>query len=116
VTWKLAAPIANEVLVADGTELTMLGGLGATKVSTNTIVRVNPTTGTSQAAGTLGEAVHDSAGVRVGNNILVIGGGGPSENGTPDAQLVTPDGHTAIVGKMPQPRSDHVAAAVGGKV
>jgi Kelch motif len=115
-TWKLAAPIANEVLVSDGSQLTLLGGLDATKLSTSAIVRVNPTTGASQPVGSLTEAVHDSAGVRIGNNVLVLGGGGPSENGTADAQLVSPDGHTTVVGKMPQPRSDHVAAAVGGKV
>lgn len=115
-TWKLAAPIANEVLVSDGSRITVLGGLDATKFSTNAIVRITPTTGVSQGAGTLVEAVHDSAGVTVGSNILVIGGGGPSENGTADAQLVSPDGHASVVGKMPQPRSDHVAAAVGGKV
>ena len=114
--WKLAAPIANEVLATDGTQLTILGGLDATKLSTNAVVRVNPTTGASQPAGTLAEAVHDAAGVRIGTNTLVIGGGGPSENGSADAQIVSPDGHTAIVGKMPQPRSDHVAAAVGGKI
>jgi N-acetylneuraminic acid mutarotase len=114
--WKLAAPIANEVLVTDRSQLTVLGGLDATKLSTNAIVRVNPATGANQSAGTLTEAVHDSAGVRVGNNILVIGGGGPSENGTADVQLVTPDGRVSVVGKMPQPRSDHVAATVGGKV
>ena len=104
------------MLVAGGSELTILGGLDATKLSTNAIVRANTATGANQSAGTLSEAVHDSAGVRVGNNILVIGGGGPSENGTADVQLVSPDGQTSVVGKMPQPRSDHVAATVGGKV
>ena len=104
------------MLVSDGTQLTVLGGLDATKLSTTAIVRVSPTTGESQGAGTLAEAVHDSAGVRVGSNVLVIGGGGPSENGSADAQRVTADGHASIVGKMPQPRSDHVAAAVGGKI
>ena len=113
--WSLAAPIANEVLVGDASGFTMLGGLDATKLSTNAIVRVEATTATSKPAGSLAEAVHDSAGVRLGNNILVLGGGGPSESGTADSQLVTTGGRTSVVGRMPQPRSDQVAAFVGGK-
>jgi hypothetical protein len=103
-SWQLPAPIANEVLITDGSHLTVLGGLDATKLSTKSIVRLNPTSGTTLATGALSEAVHDSAGVRIGNNILVLGGGGPSENGTADAQLVGPDGHASVVGKMPKPR------------
>src|SRR5712692_3582557 len=56
-SWQLAAPIANEVLVSDGRQLTILGGLDATKLSTRSVVRVDPGTGTSQAAGSLSEAV-----------------------------------------------------------
>jgi N-acetylneuraminic acid mutarotase len=115
-SWKLSAPIANEVLFSDGSHVTILGGLDSTKFSTSAVVRVNPTTGASQPVGALAQAVHDSAGVIAGNAILVIGGGGPSENGSAAVQRVDTTGHTTIVGQMPQPRSDHVAAAVGGKI
>jgi N-acetylneuraminic acid mutarotase len=59
--------------------------------------------------------VHDAAGARVGDKVLVFGGGGPSENGTPDVQSVPASGTATIVGKLPQSRSDHVAATVGAK-
>ena len=90
--------------------------LSREQAPTAAVVRVNLTTGASSAAGSLREAVHDSSGVRLGSSTLVIGGGGPSENGTADAQLVASSGTSTVAGKMPEPRSDHVAAAVGGKI
>jgi N-acetylneuraminic acid mutarotase len=115
--WKLAAPVAREVVVTDGQKLTVVGGLDATKFSTAAIVRVDPTTGASQPAGTLGEAVHDAAGVQLGNRILVFGGGGPSENGTPDVQSLSANAATTtVIGKLPHSRSDHVAVTVGATV
>jgi N-acetylneuraminic acid mutarotase len=103
------------VVVTNGRELVVLGGLDATKFSTAAVVRVDVTTGTSRPAGTLAEAVHDAAGVRLGNALLVLGGGGPSENGTADVQSIPAIGATTVVGKLPQPRSDHVAVTVDGK-
>ena len=106
-------PVAREVVVASGKEFTIVGGLDATKFSTASVVTVDPATGTSRGAGTLAEAVHDAAGVRAGARILVFGGGGPSENGTADVQAVPTTGATTVIGTMPAPRSDHVAARVG---
>jgi N-acetylneuraminic acid mutarotase len=94
----------------------VLGGLDATKFSTAAVARVDTTTGTSQPAATLTEAVHDTAAARLGDTVLVLGGGGPSENGTADVQSVPANGATTVLGTLPQPRSDHVAAAVHGKV
>jgi Kelch motif len=111
--WTLPAPVAREVVVASGKEFTVVGGLDATKFSTASIVTVDPATGTSRSGGTLAEAVHDAAGVRAGDRILVFGGGGPSENGTADVQVVPAGGPTAVIGTLPGPRSDHVAARVG---
>jgi N-acetylneuraminic acid mutarotase len=113
--WALPAPVAREVVVTSGRELIVLGGLDATKFSTAAVVRVDTTTGASQSGGTLAEAVHDAAGVRLGDAILVFGGGGPSENGTSDVQSVPTNGATTVLGKLPQPRSDHVAVAIAGK-
>ncbi len=113
--WRLPAPVAREVVVTNGRELVVLGGLDATKFSTAAVVRVDASTGTSRPAGTLAEAVHDAAGARLGNAVLVLGGGGPSENGTADVQTIPANGATTVVGELPQPRSDHVAVTVGGK-
>ena len=101
--------------MTNGRELVVLGGLDATKFSTAAVVRVDASTGTSRPAGTLAEAVHDAAGARLGNAVLVLGGGGPSENGTADVQTIPANGATTVVGELPQPRSDHVAVTVGGK-
>lgn len=111
-TWRLPAPVAREVVVAAGKEFTVVGGLDATKFSTASVVTVDPATGTSHAAGTLAEGVHDAAGVSIGNRILVFGGGGPSENGTADVQAVPSTGAATVIGKLPAPRSDHVAVQV----
>ncbi len=111
--WTLPAPVAREVVVVSGKELTLVGGLDATKFSTASIVTVDPVTGASRAGGTLSEAVHDAAGVRSGGRILVFGGGGPSENGTADVQAVATSGATSVIGTMPTPRSDQVAVRVG---
>lgn len=112
-SWTLPAPVAREVVVGSGSRFTVVGGLDATKFSTASVVTVDPTTGASQPGGTLAEAVHDAAGVQAGNRILVFGGGGPSEDGTPDVQAVAAGGTTSVVGRMPGPRSDHVAARIG---
>jgi len=111
--WTLPEPVAREVVVATGKEFTVVGGLDATKFSTASVVTVDPSTGVSRAAGTLAVAVHDAAGVRSGNQILVFGGGGPSESGTADVQAVPRGGATTVIGALPGPRSDHVAARVG---
>ncbi|HEX9504656.1 MAG TPA: hypothetical protein VGA62_01500, partial [Acidimicrobiia bacterium] len=71
-------------------KLTVVGGLDATKFSTAAIVRVDPTTGASQSAGTLGEAVHDAGGVQLANRILIFGGGGPARTALPMSSPLPP--------------------------
>jgi N-acetylneuraminic acid mutarotase len=114
--WTLPAPVAREVVVTNGRELVVFGGLDATKFSTAAVVRVDVTTGTSRPAGMLTEAVHDAAGAQLGNTVLVLGGGGSSENGIADVQSISANGATTVDAKLPQPRSDAVAISVGGKV
>ena len=111
--WKLASPVAREIVVANEGKLEIVGGLDATKFSTAAVVMVDPATGAAQSPATLAEAVHDAAGALVGAKVLVFGGGGPSENGTADVQSVPTSGKATIVGKLPGPRSDHVAVTVG---
>jgi hypothetical protein len=113
-SWTLPAPVAREVVVPSGRRFTVVGGLDASKFSTASVVEVDPATGGSRRAGTLAEAVHDAAGVRVGSRIEVFGGGGPSENGTADVQSVASTGATTVSGRLPQPRSDLAAARVRG--
>jgi hypothetical protein len=112
-SWKLAEPVAREIVVVADNRLEIVGGLDHTKFSTDAVVLVDPTTGAAQTPAKLAEAVHDAAGAILGGKVLVFGGGGPSENGTADVQSVPASGTATIVGKLPQPRSDHVAATVG---
>jgi hypothetical protein len=114
--WTLPAPVGREIVLADGKQLVVAGGIDSSMQSTKSVVRVDPSTGTSQAAGPLLTAVHDAAGAVVGSNVLVFGGGGPSENGSTDVQSLPPSGATTVVGHLPVSRSDHVAATIGASV
>jgi N-acetylneuraminic acid mutarotase len=111
-TWSLPSPVAREVAVASGSRFTVVGGLDAAGTSTGAVLTVDPSTGSSKSAGSLGLAVHDAAGVGVGARILVFGGG-TGEAGTPDVQAVASAGSTRVVGTLPEPRADLVAARVG---
>jgi N-acetylneuraminic acid mutarotase len=113
--WKLTEPVAREAVVAAGNNLEILGGLDHTKFSTAAVVVIDPTTGSAQTPAKLAEAVHDSAGAALDGRVLVFGGGGPSENGTADVQAVPASGTATIAGKLPQSRSDHVAATAGNR-
>jgi len=113
--WTLAEPVAREIVVTTGTDLEIIGGLDHTKFSTAAVVVVDPSTGSAQTPAKLAEAVHDAAGAALNGLVLVFGGGGPSESGTADVQEVPASGSATIVGKLPEPRSDHVAATVGNR-
>jgi hypothetical protein len=113
--WKLAEPVAREVVLATGNDLEIVGGLDHTKFSTSAVVVVDPATGTAHTPTHLAEAVHDAAGSLLGGRALIFGGGGPSENGTADVQAVPPTGAATVVGKLPQPRSDLAAATVANR-
>ena len=113
--WKLNEPVAREIVIANGNQLEIVGGLDHTKFSTAAVVLVDPSSGAQQSPAKLTEAVHDAAGSLVGGKVLVFGGGGPSENGTADVQEVPASGTATIIGKLPGSRSDHVAATVGNR-
>ena len=113
--WKLNEPVAREIVIANGNQLEIVGGLDHTKFSTAAVVLVDPTSGAQQSPAKLTEAVHDAAGSLVGGKVLVFGGGGPSENGTADVQAVPATGTATIIGRLPGSRSDHVAATVGNR-
>jgi len=113
--WKLAEPVAREIVATTGNDLEIIGGLDHTKFSTTAVVVVDPATGAAQTPAKLAEAVHDAAGAALNGRVFVFGGGGPSESGTADVQAVSASGSATIVGKLPEPRSDHEAATVGNR-
>jgi N-acetylneuraminic acid mutarotase len=113
--WKLPSPSSREVVLTDGRQLFLLGGLDAAKQTTGSVVRVDPSNGASQAVGSLVQPVHDAAGAAVRGTYVVVGGG-TGEEGSAAVQSFDPASPGKVVGNLPGPRSDHVAVEVDGKV
>jgi hypothetical protein len=110
-SWHLASPVSRAVVVADGKDLLVLGGLTTGDVSTAQVVQVDPASGTSTPTGQLTTAVHDAGGVSVGGRVLVFGGGSYSTVSLVQAWSA---GAVTTVGALPVARSDLAAAVVGG--
>src|SRR5437870_1415944 len=72
---SLPAPVSRAVVVADGDQLVVLGGLTAGSSSAAGVYRVDPSTGVVRHLGELAVATHDAAGARIGREWLVFGGG-----------------------------------------
>src|SRR4029077_16104658 len=70
--------------------------------------------GSTSTIGPLNPAVHDAAGVRRNGSDLVIAGGAPPARAT--VQAITVGQTTHSIGQLAAPRTDHVAALVGGTV
>lgn len=112
-SWQLPAPSAREVVLADGHDLVVLGGLDGSKQTIANVVRVDPSTGKASPAGSLSQPVHDAAGAVVHGSLLVFGGGASAE--TAAVQAYSQSG-TKVVGNLPQPRSDLTSTMLDGKV
>jgi len=108
----LTGAVSRAVAVPDGPTILVLGGLIGGSSST-TVRRFFPVSDTVAPAGTLAVATHDAAAVPFGTSALVFGGG---EAVTIDqVQSFTSKG-SQVIGKLPQPRSDLLAASVGGRI
>jgi hypothetical protein len=105
---------ARAVLVVDGSQLLLLGGLDATRNTTDEILRIDPSTGTVTRSGSLAVRVHDAAAATVAGRPTMFGGGNTSESA--EVQAVAPDGGAHPIGRLPVPRSDLAAAVMGGRV
>src|SRR4051794_1419801 len=107
---SLPAPVSRVVALVDGDSVVLLGGEPASGGSSAGVIRVDPATGRGTSIGTLGQATHDAAGAVVNGAFVVFGGG---EQHTIDAgQSIAPGQPARVVGHLPQPRSDVVAATV----
>jgi hypothetical protein len=112
--WQLPAPTSRMVLLTDGKSLVLLGGQDARHVSTANGYVLDAATGKATSIGPLSPAVHDAAGIRLGNSNLVIAGGTPPARAT--VQAITSGQPTRTVGQLAAPRTDHVAAIAGGTI
>ena len=112
--WRLPAPVSRAVVLTDGQNLLVFGGQDASHNSTATTSQIDPKTGTVTALGPLSPAVHDAAGVRVGQDDLIIAGGSPPPRAA--VQTVQGAGPAQLRGQLPAARTDHVAALVGDSI
>jgi hypothetical protein len=111
-SWRLPTPSARAVLLPDGSNLLLLGGLTSSG-NTDRVLRIDPATGASTTVGALALGVHDAAGARLGAGAFVFGGGASAESDF--VQRFTASKTAATVGRLPIPRSDLSAAVVGDR-
>lgn len=111
--WGLPAPVSRPVVLDEGGNIVVLGGLTTGDVSTDSILAIDPATGTTGPGGTLEEAVHDAAGAVLDGTAYVFGGGSYT---TLSAVQAWKPGTTAatVVGSLPVARSDLAAVVVDG--
>lgn len=106
---RLPSALSRPVVFADGASLLVVGGLTASDTTTPAILRVNLSGGGSTRVGTLAVGVHDAAGAVLRGRDLVFGGGSIDVSGA--VQEVSPGMPARLVGRLPTPRADLVAAS-----
>jgi hypothetical protein len=115
--WPLATPLSRETVVANGTGLTVLGGITSAGTSLASVSTVAPATGTIAPTAGLADPVHDAGTATIGATTYVFGGGSPDTVATVQA-VTTPTVPPAagvtgtVVGQLPQPRSDLDVATI----
>jgi hypothetical protein len=121
--WQLGSAQSRQTAVTSGSGLTIIGGVSPSGASLSTVSTLAPAAGTIAPAAELADPVHDAASATIGRNIYVFGGGSPNTVATVQS-VPTPStpgaqgGSGAVVGSLPQPRSDltvaTTSAASGG--
>ena len=110
--WTVPAAVSRPVVLPDGRDFVILGGLATGDTSTSRIVTVDPAGGASRVSGYLAVAVHDSAGAMIGGRFFVFGGG--STNTVSVIQAWAAAGSAVEVGGLPEARSDLSATTFSG--
>jgi outer membrane protein assembly factor BamB len=117
--WQVDAPVSREAVVANGTGLTVLGGITPAGTSISAVSTINPLTGAVTTVGSLADPVHDAAASVIGHSTFVLGGGSPNtvasiQSIPSPSPLLTSRATGAVAGHLPQPRSDLAVATVTG--
>ncbi|TML18475.1 MAG: hypothetical protein E6G39_03145 [Actinobacteria bacterium] len=107
--WQLPSARAREVVLAADGALLVIGGLDASGASTARVWHVALPGGPTTRLAVLPQTIHDSAGAVIGRDVYLFGGGSATELATVQHYRA---GASSVVGKMPQARSDLVAAVV----
>ncbi|HLX87674.1 MAG TPA: hypothetical protein VKR22_04325, partial [Acidimicrobiales bacterium] len=135
--WTLDAALSREVVLpgnlsatgagaSAATTLTVAGGLDKASNSSSRVFSLDTTTGKVVTEGHLSSALHDAAGTTIAGGALVLGGGSPTTVGgvekltqttpaaAPAAAAAGPSTvAAAVVGQLPEPRSDAGAVSIG---
>jgi N-acetylneuraminic acid mutarotase len=111
---RLPLPLSRLVAVPLGGNVVVAGGLDSHEVTTSQTLIFDPGTTSIRPAGHLAIAVHDAGAGVVGGTALVLGGGSAASSSA--VQAVHADGTAAIVGRLPQLRSDDSVAVAGDEL
>ncbi len=119
-SWSLDAPVSREAVVANGSGLTILGGLTPQGSSLAAVSAIDPSTGAIRVAGRLANVVHDAAAATIGSRTVVFGGGSPStvagvQSITSPTIAANANSTGSLTGTLPQPRSDLAVATISDK-
>jgi hypothetical protein len=109
--YQLPAAVSREVVLADGSQLVIAGGLTPQSLSSDAVTTLNPVTGATGSGGRLASPTHDAAGAMLGGRPYVFGGGSATSVAT--VQAVTRGRVAAIAGQLPAARSDVSGVTVG---
>lgn len=106
--------------MANGTGLTVLGGVAADGSSLSSVSTIDTRSGLVQTAGTLANTVHDAAAATIGSQTVLFGGGSPSTVAAVQsiaAPTIPPRGDAtgSVIGTLPQPRSDLAVTTISAK-
>jgi hypothetical protein len=103
--------VSRAVATTSDGKILLAGGLNVRGASRASVVWIRPSNGRVVRSGRLPVATHDFAGWAARGGLLVAGGGNISSVAT--VEQVLPSGAARVVGSLPRPRSDSVAAEVG---
>jgi hypothetical protein len=109
---RLPEPLHGATAAPVGGGLLVIGGADRNDVSTDRVLRLDPSRRTMRSAGTLAQALHDAAAAVVGGRTLVFGGGAATTFDT--VQELTPGGTASVVARLPAPASDLSAVSLAG--
>ena len=115
---SLPVPISGESVVGLAGGPLILGGLDASETSVSGVFQLDASGAHLKQAGELAGPLHDAAAATLGNRVLVFGGGAEASSSEVQA-LPAPGGSVSagalasVVGRLPTPRSDLSAVAIG---
>jgi hypothetical protein len=108
----LPSPVSRAVVLPDGNNLLMLGGLDRAGQSVPGVFLINPDSAAVTRAGSLAQPTHDAAGAVVNGADVVFGGGDVAS--TAAVQTWRSGTGGGVTGHLPGPLSDLAAATIGG--